>query len=171
MLKEVSNNTFFIGQLYVGTEAIGIWGRQRWSRNAQGCEAFYRVSQNINGTVYGFAAKVGFISLTHGVPWVCLIISHFCPASLSLVLTMSNWVFSFSSALAPPLCTQMEPWKIFRGFYKLQFPASFNCSTESGGWMYLKRDIRVLSYFVIHQKLSLSHYRLLQLERNRGYDK
>lgn len=99
MLKEVSSNTCFIGQLYVGTEVIGIWERQRWSWNAQGCKAFYWVSQNINGTVYGSEVKMGVFSLMQ------------CPLGLSLHLrstlfSIPLWVFSFSVVLSPMLCAQ-----------------------------------------------------------------
>lgn len=63
MLKEGSSNPFFVGQLYVGIKAIGFLGRQRRRRNAQNCKTSYLVSQNINGTVYGCAVKMGFISI------------------------------------------------------------------------------------------------------------
>lgn len=93
MLKEVSSNTCFIGQLYVGTEAIGIWERQKWSWNAQGCKAFYWVSQNINGTIYGSEVKVGVFSLMQ-----CLL-----GLSLHLRSTLFNIPLWVTESLAFPL--------------------------------------------------------------------
>lgn len=96
MLKEVSSNTCFIGQLYVGTEVIGIWERQKWSWNAQGCKAFYWVSQNINGTVYGSVVKVGVFSLMQ-----CLLgLSLHLRTTLFSNPSLSNWIFSFPIVLS-----------------------------------------------------------------------